>query len=460
MTRRSIAWLVVLASAAMVARARGETRAAYGGVAQVALPSAPTTLDPLHGGLADGELAALVYDTPFVVADGKPRPSLATSLALGDTRARLTLRGDVRFSDGTPLTARDVAASITRALGEPGGWTLAPIKSARAVADDAVELELTRPTPELPLLLATPAAMVTPGGAAPQKRAVGSGPFVVDAWDASGARLSPNASAFAGRPYLSSLVLRAFASRADESGSFELGALQAARQAGGSEARRAASVVEGPQTITGFVAVARGPDAALFRRALALGVNRERLRRLTVRDPAVAAAGAVPPALGGAAGKAAYDPARAKSEIEARFGAARPHLGLLVDGSRAEDRDVAERVLADLARVGIDVAIESVDAAQYQARLEAGKFDLVVGAARPPAPDATLAAWALIATVDAAAARTALARSPSPPVDLETSRVVPLFHRAARVRAAAELRGLRVDFAGRAGWADAWWLAR
>jgi ABC-type transport system substrate-binding protein len=327
-----------------------------------------------------------------------------------------------------------------------------------------VELELSRPTPELPLLLATPAAMVTPGGAAPGRHAVGSGAFVVEAWDSSGARLTPNTACFAGRPYLASLLLRAFASRADEAGSFELGALQATRHGvtvfDNPGARRPSSVVEGAQTITGFIAVARGPDAVRLRRALALGINRERLRRLTVREPAVAAAGAVPPALGGVAARPAYDPARAKSEIEARFGATRPRLSLLVDGSRFDDRDVAERILADLARVGIDVVIESVDAAQYQARLDAGRYDLVLGATRPPAADATLAALALVAAVDPAAARATLAKSAGATVDIESTRVVPLFHRAARLQAAPELRGLRLDAAGRAGWADAHWRQR
>jgi peptide/nickel transport system substrate-binding protein len=460
---RALPSLLLLLALIVTRSSSAETRALYGGTVQAALPSAPTTLDPLHGGPADAELALLLYDAPFKLVDGKPRPQLATALELGDARARLILRNDVRFSDGSLLTARDVAASLTRALADPGGWMLAPIKSARAVADDAVELELSRPTPELALLLATPAAMVTPGGQVTGKRP-GSGPFVVEAWDQSGARLAPNPGCFAGRPYLASLFLRAFSARADEAGSFELGALQASRHGavgfdnGG--ARRPVSVVEGAPAITGFIAVGRGPDAEVYRRALALGINRERLRRLTVREPAVAAAGATPPALGGAVGKASYDPARAKTMIEARFGSTRPHLSLLVDNSRFDDRDVAERILADLARVGIDIAIEGVDAAQYQARLDAGRYELVLGAARAPAPEATLATLALVAAVDPAAARAAFARAAAPAIDVEATRVVPLFHRAARLYAAPELRGLRVDAAGRVDWAEAHWLQR
>jgi peptide/nickel transport system substrate-binding protein len=454
--------LALIVASAVASTVQAETRAAYGGTVQAALPAAPTTLDPLRGGPADAELAQLVYDTPFKLVDGKPRAQLATSLELGDTRARLTIRNDVRFSDGSLLTARDVAASLARALADPAGWMLAPVKSVRAVADDVVEIELLRPAPELPLLLTTPVAMITPGGQGNGKR--GSGPFVVEAWDKSGARLTPNNGCFAGRPYLASLILRSFAARSDESGSFELGALHASRHGtlgfDNAVARRPVAVVEGPQSITGYIAVGRGPDAELYRRAIALGINRERLRRLTVREPAVAAAGPTPPALGGATGKPPYDPGRAKTMIEARFGTTRPHLSLLVDNSRFDDRDLAERILADLARVGIDIVIEGVDAAQYQARLDGGRYDLVLGATRPPAPDATLATLALVAVVDPAAARTAFARAAAPAVDVEATRVVPLFHRAARLYAVPELRGLRVDAAGRVDWADAHWLQR
>jgi peptide/nickel transport system substrate-binding protein len=458
--------VVLVALSLAAATAAGETRALYGGSVQAALASAPTTFDPLHGGPGDAEVAVLVYDTPFLVdGAGRPRPSLALALdnPEGGLRARLVLRPELRFSDGSALTARDVAASLTRALRDPGGWTLGPIRAVRAAGDETVELELLRPTPELALLLSTPAAMITPNGMAPAKRPIGSGPFLVEASDGQSVRLAANPSCANGRPYLASLILRAWPSRGDEAGSFEVGALQAMRhlsaatidQAG---PRHASLAVDGPATITGFIAVGRSADAALVRRILALALNRERLRRLTVREPALVAAGAVPPALGGTSERPAYDPARARGEVERRWPGARPKLSLLVDASRFDDRDVAERILADLARAGIDVSIDAVDAATYQTRVDGGRYELLLGAAAPPAPAGPLAALALVAAVDPAAARSALAHGSA--VDLETTRVVPLFHRAARLQVAPELRDLRVDGAGRVAWPDVHWLAR
>jgi MarR-like DNA-binding transcriptional regulator SgrR of sgrS sRNA len=449
--RPGVAAALLLLGAGSAAHA--ETRAQYGGAVQAALASAPTTFDPLHGGPGDAEVAALVFDTPFTAgADGRPRPSLALALDNPDgaLHARLTLRPEVHFSDGTALTARDVAASLARGLRDPAGWTLAPIKSVRAVGDSVVELELVRATPELALLLSTPAAAVTPGGAAPGKRPIGSGPFVVDGSDGAGVRLSTNPGCFAGRAYLQSLALRAFAARSDEAGSYEVGSLQAARHTlvalDAAGARRAAVTVDGAQTLTGFVAVGRIGGADVVRRVLALAINRERLRRLAVREPALVV-------------KAPYDPGRAKGEVERRWPGAPPKLSLLIDASRFDDRDVAERILADVARAGIELAIDAVDAATYQARVDAGRYELYLGTAAPPARDATLATLALVAAVDPAAARAALAR-PSGPIALDTTRVVPLYLRSARLLVAPELRDLTVDGAGRAGWADAHWLSR
>ena len=190
--------------------------------------SAPATFEPLSGEPGDAEVAALVFDTLFRVDAGKPRPHLLVSFDNSDTHARLVLRTDIKFHDGTPLRAADVAASLNHALKFPAGWMLAPITAARAVGDDVVELTLSRPAPDLPWLLATPAAAVLPGGT-PRPRPVGSGPFAVDKTERGGVTLRAWEGYFGGRPYLDHLQLRSFASRTEEAGAYEIGALQASR---------------------------------------------------------------------------------------------------------------------------------------------------------------------------------------------------------------------------------------
>ena len=175
------------------------------------------------------------------------------------TRARLTLRADVKFHDGAALTAGDVAASLGHSLKQPGGWMLAPIVAARAVSEQVVELQLSRPAPDLPLLLSTPASAVILPGGAPRAKPVGSGPFAVDKIDHGTVALRAFAEHFAGRPYLDHLVLRAFASRTEEAGAYEIGALMASRHGvsafEGGAPRHAGTVTDGPPGITVFLAI-------------------------------------------------------------------------------------------------------------------------------------------------------------------------------------------------------------
>jgi MarR-like DNA-binding transcriptional regulator SgrR of sgrS sRNA len=417
-------------AAMLAARAGAEIRPAYGGGAQAALASAPTTLDPLSGEPGDLEAAALVYDTLFRVEGGKVRPHLALTLENVEQHARIVLRPDIKLHDGTVLKAADVAASLTRAMKSPAGWMLAPIASVRAASDDVVELQLHRPAPDLPLLLSTTAALIVPAHA----REAGSGPFLVDKQDHESVALRAFAEHFAGRPYLDKLQLRSFASATEEAGAYEIGALQASRHFLGGTSRH----TDGATGITVFLAVGGGvPMAAELQKALAAGLDRERLRRLAGAPSVMVSAPNLP---------------------RVNLPPPRPRLGLLVDQSRFEHRALADRLLAELARIGVDGSIELVDADTYHQRRERGQYQLLLGDALPPAADAALTDLALVAAVDPAAARAALLRAPAAPHAAE--RVIPLVRRGARITHSADLRGLAVDGAGRVAWPDAHWKGR
>jgi len=449
-----VAAVGVLLVAAFPRGARGEGRATYGGAMQVAAPQALVSLDPLSPSLGDQEAAALVFEAPFRLdAAGQPRALLATALdppppgqGLAPAHARLRLRGDLKFQDGRPLRAADVAASLARGLRDPGGWMLGPIRSVRAAGDDQVEIELARPAPDLALLLASPAALVTPGGSPPGARPIGSGPFAVESLKAGeSARLVANPACAAGRPYLDLLVIRSFASRVEESQSYEAGALQVGRQLTGN-ARRA--TLDGPATQVGWLAIGRelGDEAAVALRAgLQLGVDRERLRRL-VRERSAPVASAPRGA----------DLAAARAHIERALPGAR-RLQVIVDRSRFDDKAVAGRLLVELSRLGVELGIEVLDPVDYQQRLAQGRYALALGLSAPPLPGEGFGELAALAVVDPAAARAALAKAPSAAgVDLTSSRLLPLYRRAARVVVAPEVRGVQLDAASRPELADAW----
>ncbi|HYG72524.1 MAG TPA: ABC transporter substrate-binding protein [Actinomycetota bacterium] len=89
---------------------------ATGGTVRIGIGGSADSLNPGVGVLAEAfTLYELVYDTPVAVtADGAFVPELASDWEVSDDGLvwTLTIRDDVTFHDGEPLTAEDVAFSI------------------------------------------------------------------------------------------------------------------------------------------------------------------------------------------------------------------------------------------------------------------------------------------------------------------------------------------------------------
>src|SRR5687767_9202651 len=140
----------------------------------------PRSLDPaLSTDVPTGRAVAYVFDglTSFT-PEARVEPALAERWDVTPDGARYTfhLRRGVKFTDGTPLTARTVIASWQRALDPPTkggrGAPLQPIRGAREFADgkaksisglsapddSTVVVQLSEPLGIFPKLLAMPAA--------------------------------------------------------------------------------------------------------------------------------------------------------------------------------------------------------------------------------------------------------------------------------------------------------------
>jgi oligopeptide transport system substrate-binding protein len=98
----------------------GGTTAASGGTLRMAIGSEPPSLDP---GLATDTTSALLVENlnvPIVklgpAPDLKPEPALAQSWDQSGNTVTLHLRKDVKWSDGTPVTANDVVWSWLRTI--------------------------------------------------------------------------------------------------------------------------------------------------------------------------------------------------------------------------------------------------------------------------------------------------------------------------------------------------------
>jgi ABC-type transport system substrate-binding protein len=157
--------IAVLAAAAGSARARTD-----GSPAQitVAVGTRPATMDPdLVTSITDVDAMNLIAGTLFRWQNNATVPDLASGVktsANGLTQT-FTLRPHLKFSDGTPLTAKDVAATLTRGKNDKSngyGGLYKPIVSATATSPHTVVVKLTRPYPSLSTILTEPEFAVLP----------------------------------------------------------------------------------------------------------------------------------------------------------------------------------------------------------------------------------------------------------------------------------------------------------
>lgn len=103
-------------SAAPPASAAPSENTATGGTVRIGMKGYPDSLNPGNGVLIESYVMyELVYDAPLAVtADGEYVPELATDWSVSDDGLTwtMTIRDDVVFHDGEPLTAEDVAFTM------------------------------------------------------------------------------------------------------------------------------------------------------------------------------------------------------------------------------------------------------------------------------------------------------------------------------------------------------------
>lgn len=143
-----------------------------------------TGYDPLLGW---GRYGHPLFQSTLLTRDANlvAQPDLATAWTLSDDRLTwtITLRSDARFSDGTLLTAKDVAFTFTQGAKAGGALDLTVLSSATAVDDVTVTITLKRPwitfTENFFALGIVPAASYDEGYA---RNPIGSGPYELVSW--------------------------------------------------------------------------------------------------------------------------------------------------------------------------------------------------------------------------------------------------------------------------------------
>jgi peptide/nickel transport system substrate-binding protein len=230
--RRLIAGVAAAAIAAVPAAAVPQAQAADPVVFTVGMLSDVDSLNPFTGILAEAyEVFQLQYATLMQPssADFTPAPGLAESWeesADGKTWT-YTLRPDLVWSDGTPLTANDVAYTFNRILEgryeqRNYGNYVRNITSVEATDDRTVVMTVRAPSPIMERLAVyilpehvwsgVDAKAVKSFANEPEgEPLVGSGPFLVaERRTGQFIRLVANDSYYAGRPKVDELIFRIY----------------------------------------------------------------------------------------------------------------------------------------------------------------------------------------------------------------------------------------------------------
>ncbi|REE97841.1 ABC transporter substrate-binding protein [Thermomonospora umbrina] len=192
-TARAAATVAACVTAATVlAGCSGSGSAGSGSTTlSIATLTLPQSLDPADANGSALPFFQAVYDTLLKrEPDGTYAPMLATAWKYNDDRTELalTLRGDVKFDDGTPFDAAAVKANMERFVKKTGAQakTLKDVESIEVVDAAHVTLKLGRPNPAMLFylsdaagLMANPAAFAKSGD--PLKtRPDGTGPYELD----------------------------------------------------------------------------------------------------------------------------------------------------------------------------------------------------------------------------------------------------------------------------------------
>ncbi len=471
-------WIVI----AVAALAHAESRPRYGGALEGSLLGAPVTLDPPMA-QAHAELTAidLVFDTLYRIGPaGIAQPHLAVGPpVVAGGKLTFPVRKGVRFHDGSTLTPADVVASLERVRTTPSRWTLAAVSMITANGD-AIELTTTAAPAELAKLLALPATAITKGGKAQGDRPIGSGPFLVDSWDRKG-RLVLKAfdGHFAGRPYVDQLTLRWYDTPDGEARQFEKGDAQLSARGvtvfTGVQPKFRAADVEGPPALLVFVGFGRVHLDVMadrsFRRALDLALARGTLASVTSGERVLPSRSPLPVEAGGpmldAAGKIddLAGAKRALADAATRVKALAPDrlaqlkLEILIEETRPDDREIAERTAHALTKLNIASVITAVSAATLRERVRKGDCDLWVGQLAAPV-NAANAWWgaAFAAGADTWAeqrlATGAIDNAAAQKAFGERLPIVPLLFRAVRIWHRTDVHGLGFDGSGRPSYAE------
>lgn len=339
---------------------------------------------PLNAGICES-LVRLERDFTVV-------PALAARWeSHGPGAVRFVLRSDVTFSDGTPFDARAVATTLAQAVRTRIGYSFLSDSSVRVIDDTTLDVRPERENRRLVEQLVHPTYGVFKPGSDPARRPVCTGPFRLAEYVPHDHLTVVRNDRYRGeRARLDTVIFRFIADETTRTLALRSGDVDAIVDVGRSNAIALARapglrVVTAPpgavivmyMNLHGAAPYHQLRDVGL-RRAVAMAIDRRTLAEHVLGGSgggvALVATVNPPSVLGTDAALVRgipHDPHGAIRVLRGR----RRALTLIANPSTI-DRATMEYVQAQLARVGIDLAIEQLDAAAFESRLNSGAFDL------------------------------------------------------------------------------------
>lgn len=365
---------------------------AGGGEIAVAGQFPTESIDP-NGPLAiDGgtRVASIQLYSPLLetIGPGEFDPKVAESWEINDTATEFTftLRAGITFSDGSPITGHDVAASFERTVASDSPFSANFVDVSVAATDTTVTFTTAAPDPALPAKLT--GLMITPAGATEDSyldTPVTSGPFQVESFTPGGDLVMvPNEHYWGDQPQVDQLTIRSIPEVAARVTALETGELDViwgisddqVAQLGGNTEVEVVSAVGSAVTTMWMNASTPALAKAEVRRALWQAVDFEKKIDALYPESGEPADSVIAPTVFGYAPQepVVYDPDAARQAlIDAGFDF---DTTLRFHFSQAQFRQWVDSVVADLAAIGVHAEALEKEQAVYTEDLLALNWDI------------------------------------------------------------------------------------
>lgn len=397
--------LLAAAIPALIAVAPGSAAAQdlQGGTLRVAVLADMTNFDPMQFSTVNFHLIKNLYDSLIeYTPEGEAVPSLATAweIASDNLSVSVTLRDDVKFHSGAPLTSADVAATLAKAADPEKGKnvyaTMAIVKDWQTPDDHTVVINFNAPTPERQMLDLLQFVMPIEAAGIDTVETVpaGTGAYKL-ANRAVGQSIALEANPDYWRenePIIDDVQFTIFSDDASASAALESGGLDLIY---GGTARSAVrlrdagyQLIRGPGPLVQVFRInaTRAPfDNESFRQAFNYLMDREGILRVGyagLGEPVALPWAPASPAFDAAyTEKFAYNPDKAKELLEASglSEAEMEDWQLLVYGTDAASVTISQVVQATLAEVGIDIELNVREGSEYIEAQLSGDYTATFG---------------------------------------------------------------------------------